>query len=337
MAGDWIKIKTDLPTDPAVIRISMETGLEADDVVGKLVRLWSWANTHLDDGHAPGVTPEWLDEFLECRGFSEALLNVVWLELDGDDVVIPKFDRHNGKSAKVRATARERKRRERSRGQKRHATDVTGAGHTSDREEKSREDITPPLNPPGSEADPFHPTWLWIQTRLEALGCFQAKKALEEAKSLGATPEGVVAVLEHAAKHPGAWGPGAIRNRVSVSHPGLLPDQGWPKPSEEYLRRRQASLEEEERKKSRERSDVEQRRVEAVKKVHDQLEVAHGSYVDSLTKDEGMELAERLFEENSFFLQMFRRQGMTGLARIMIMSRLADEEASEEPEEPDDE
>ena len=46
MAGDWIKVKTDLATDPAVIRTAATLGLTEDVVVGKLCRLWSWANKY---------------------------------------------------------------------------------------------------------------------------------------------------------------------------------------------------------------------------------------------------------------------------------------------------
>ena len=150
MAGDWIKIKTDLATDPAVIGIAAKVGLDEDLVVGKLCRFWSWANTHTENGHAPSVTPVWLDTYLGVTDISDALQDVGWLVVVDDGLEIPKFDRHNGKSAKTRANARERKIRERnlSRTQrdKCHAPSVTEACHAPAREEKRRE-TTPPLTP----------------------------------------------------------------------------------------------------------------------------------------------------------------------------------------------
>jgi len=142
MAGDWIKVKTDLATDPAVISVAADLGLDEDLVVGKLCRLWSWANTHTSNGHAAGVTGKWLDKFLECDNFATALAAVHWLEVTPDGLEIPRFERHNGKSAKTRVSARERKQRSRSR----HAAGVTLAGHTSDREEKRkrREEVIEP-------------------------------------------------------------------------------------------------------------------------------------------------------------------------------------------------
>jgi len=60
MAGDWIKMRMDLPDDPAVIGITERTGLDGDTVVGKLFRVWSWANRQTIDGNASGVTEAWL-------------------------------------------------------------------------------------------------------------------------------------------------------------------------------------------------------------------------------------------------------------------------------------
>ena len=50
MSGEWIKMRLDLASDPAVIRIRRSLGLDVDAVVGKLHRLWSWADAHTVDG-----------------------------------------------------------------------------------------------------------------------------------------------------------------------------------------------------------------------------------------------------------------------------------------------
>jgi hypothetical protein len=61
MAGDWIKMRVDLPNDPAVIAISVATGLDEYAVVGRLHKLWSWADSQSRDGHAASVTEKWVD------------------------------------------------------------------------------------------------------------------------------------------------------------------------------------------------------------------------------------------------------------------------------------
>ena len=107
MAGDWIKVRTDLPNDPAVIGVAVQLGLDEDTVVGKLVRLWAWANRHTRDGNVIGVTDTWIDKHIDTPGFCIALSKVGWLILDraGDTVSIrfPKFERHNGQTSKHRA------------------------------------------------------------------------------------------------------------------------------------------------------------------------------------------------------------------------------------------
>jgi hypothetical protein len=108
MAGDWIKMRVDLASDPAVIRIRRATGLDADSVVGKLHRLWAWANTHLASGEAQGLDLESVDELAGAAGFAAALESAGWLRVDADGVQFVNFERHNGQPAKARALAKTR-------------------------------------------------------------------------------------------------------------------------------------------------------------------------------------------------------------------------------------
>ncbi len=112
MAASWIKMRTDLVDDPAVIAIATSTGLSEDTVVGKLHRLWSWADRHTIDGNAPGVTEKWIDRFLGVDGIAQALNSAQWLVLtssnDAPNVLFPRFDRHNSQSAKSRALTAKR-------------------------------------------------------------------------------------------------------------------------------------------------------------------------------------------------------------------------------------
>ena len=109
MAGDWIKMRTNLDTDPAVVRIS--SGLKTDrySVVGRLHKIWSWANEHLTDGQDVPIDSEFLDSLVETPGFSEQLRRVGWLSGRDGSLGFPSFDRHNGASAKQRALDASRK------------------------------------------------------------------------------------------------------------------------------------------------------------------------------------------------------------------------------------
>lgn len=98
----WIKIRNDIEDDPAVISISAKTNLETDHVVGKLRRLWAWADEQTYDGNAAGVTAAWVDAKVGLTGFAAAMMEVGWLQLTNQGIAIPNFDRHNGQTAKDR-------------------------------------------------------------------------------------------------------------------------------------------------------------------------------------------------------------------------------------------
>lgn len=110
MAGDWIKMRVDLGDDPAVVRIASGLDMSEDEVVGKLHRLWSWADRHTTDGTAPAITPKWVDRYVGCAGFAEAMVKSSWISFSEDGVLFPHFDRHNGDSAKRRGEAAIRQR-----------------------------------------------------------------------------------------------------------------------------------------------------------------------------------------------------------------------------------
>lgn len=104
----WIKMRVNLDTDPRVFAISDITGQDPLRIVGMLFKIWAWADTHSIDGNALGVTDVTLDGFVDCVGFSEALRAVGWLEGHGRDLSFPRFEEHNGQTAKRRAETQAR-------------------------------------------------------------------------------------------------------------------------------------------------------------------------------------------------------------------------------------
>lgn len=171
MAGDWIKVVIGLADTPEVFAISERLQVDPDLVVGKLVRFWSWANAHTIDGHAVGVTLSRIDRYVSCDNFADALCNVGWLSIENDGIRVPKFERHNGASAKKRAqcAARQQVRRIRAAGDNpvyRHAPVTLPSRSESDknvtREEKRREEgkETPHKPPKGAAYSPaFEAFW----------------------------------------------------------------------------------------------------------------------------------------------------------------------------------
>jgi hypothetical protein len=115
MAGDWIKIRTELINDLDVMDICEATTLDEYEVVGRLVKLWGWANHNTTDGYLRKMTPARLDKFVHHAGFASALLDAAWLVESKDGMTIPNWQKHNGSGAKVRAEAAARQAASRSR------------------------------------------------------------------------------------------------------------------------------------------------------------------------------------------------------------------------------
>jgi hypothetical protein len=114
MSGPWIKMTTNLRRHPKVVR--MASALKADRlrIVGGLHSAWSVFDEHSEDGVLVGYTPDILDEEIGWPGFTAAMIRVCWADFDGESLVLPEFDTHNGASAKRRAQDADRKRTGRS-------------------------------------------------------------------------------------------------------------------------------------------------------------------------------------------------------------------------------
>jgi hypothetical protein len=162
MAGDWIKMRTDLAEDPAVIAIAAKLDVDEFAVVGRLHHLWGWFDSQSRDGHAPGVTRGWIDRKTQLPGFAAALETVGWLQVDDRGATVPKFDRHNGKTAKARALSTIRKQASRANGHESVPENVTPLSRNQrdksvTREEKRREEEKNKNTPDGdvlADVDP---------------------------------------------------------------------------------------------------------------------------------------------------------------------------------------
>jgi hypothetical protein len=107
MRRPWIKIEVSTPDKPEICAIAKKLRIEADAVVGKLVRLWSWAELSNADPNDLNVTKEFLDRVCGRKGFADAVIQIGWLHEDGETLSFPNFSRHNGNASKIRGlTAR---------------------------------------------------------------------------------------------------------------------------------------------------------------------------------------------------------------------------------------
>lgn len=148
MAGEWLKFEKATPDKPEVFAIASALNLDPDAVVGKLIRVWSWFDTHTTDGNARGVTSSLLDRIAGVTGFVTAMESVGWLATSAEGVSLPNFDLHTGETAKGRAQAAKRAANHR----KKSNGESNGASVTSalPREEKRREEEKQEQEPAGS-------------------------------------------------------------------------------------------------------------------------------------------------------------------------------------------
>lgn len=156
MAGDWIKMRVDLDEDPAVVGMAIALDTDEHSIVGRLHKLWSWADKHCTSGHAKSVTLGWINRHVGLPKFAEAMVSQGWLTADETGVTFPNFDRHNGKSAKTRAETTERKRRERANKDVTDSAQETSQQNCDERvtrEEKRREELTSKALVPGDAGD----------------------------------------------------------------------------------------------------------------------------------------------------------------------------------------
>ncbi len=170
MAGDWIKFEHATIDKPEVLKMAETLALHPDEVVGKLLRVWTWFDKQSTNGDAGGVTNvtlmKFIDRHVDRPGFAACMKLVGWLTDEG----IPNFSRHNGESSKNRALTNKRMKKMR---------DATVTQTPSP--EKRREELTPSLRSGVTRANgnsKLPPGW------------WESDKGIENAaKTLGVHPQ----------------------------------------------------------------------------------------------------------------------------------------------------
>ena len=184
MAGDWIKMRTDLYRDPKVCAIADQLmradGALAEYVdqncqrkmtvtrnvmrnvtVGALVSVWGvmrQRGKRIDDDLVFKSGTLWIiDDLAELPGFGQAMAAVGWVEADAEGLVFRNFfSEYNvdpNEDAKAKNAERQRRFREKSRQERNVTVGVTVASQNNTREEKRREekrDITEVISPEGA-------------------------------------------------------------------------------------------------------------------------------------------------------------------------------------------
>lgn len=108
MAGEWIKMRTNLWDDPRVSRLCDLTHASEATVIGALYWLWASADEHTEDGHMPGLSIAGIDRKTGVKGLGAGLVEIGWISEGEGGITIQRFGDHNGASAKSRAVTAKR-------------------------------------------------------------------------------------------------------------------------------------------------------------------------------------------------------------------------------------
>lgn len=182
MAGDWIKMRTDLYRDPKVCVMAeslidpegclanyVSQNLQCDmaitrnalrcAVVGALVTTWGvmryrGKRNDNDDLIVFGVTHSVIDDIADLQGFGAAMMEVGWLIEDSGNLIFPRFfeefNTEPGKNKSNSNAERQRRYREKLKLERNALRDGNVTPSRNDREEKRREDINTPQTPPNA-------------------------------------------------------------------------------------------------------------------------------------------------------------------------------------------
>lgn len=108
---EWIKVNKLLHANFKVLMIAEALGMDPELVAYKIIQVWAFADTECTaENPRVNAPPELLDKLVRCPGLSRAMADLGWLTVGEGWFEFPKFERHMGKSAKLRALDAEKKR-----------------------------------------------------------------------------------------------------------------------------------------------------------------------------------------------------------------------------------
>lgn len=237
MAGTWIKMLTNLHDSHKVRRLARLTGLDRFAVVGRLHRVWSWADEHTTDGVFVGEVGD-IDDIAEHEGFAAALIDIEWLTENGRELLFVNFDEHNGQTAKKRAQDSSRI------AQKRGCRENVASKATKTRPEKRREEkskSSPSENKseaPASRSQASGEKFDWSKAP-ESMRGDDVRNALIEwyayRKAAKFKPWQHVTLLKTLNKYAESGGPAQliadIENSISQGYQGIFPDKSRGSPA----------------------------------------------------------------------------------------------------------
>ena len=104
MAGEWLKIEHHVAEKPEVLQIAATCEMDPDLVVGRLIKVWSWASRNCPAGGRTHIAAlQHLNTIGGHERFAESMVEAGWLKIKDAEMTFVNFDRHISQSAKERA------------------------------------------------------------------------------------------------------------------------------------------------------------------------------------------------------------------------------------------
>lgn len=257
MASNWIKVEVITPDKPEIYLISEKLNIDPDMVLGKLIRLWVWADQQIANSNAASVTDGEqgenksnavvlnkiaIDRIAFMPGFADALIHAGWLIQEGDSLYFNNFEKHNGKNSKKRALTNERvaKLRDVKRGGNAKSNAGCNAGNVTEGdqkelpEEEEEEDIKelkdPPLNPPKGKkgSEKFNPLSVELPNWLSSSLWTEWVDFRRQLKKPIKTPKGATESIKRLGEYreQGHTPESVIRHCIANEYQGLYAPQG---------------------------------------------------------------------------------------------------------------
>ena len=181
----WIEVHDNLPDHPKVIDLADLLNMDKDAVVGKLIRLWTWALNSREDGYLRAQDATTVADVMRVKlkpaALIVALVEVGFLDPADGGYRIHDWDEHVSRLMELRerrrSQARERKQRQRAKERDGHA-DVT---RDTEHQNPACHAATVPKPNQEDEDDTISSPWsAGAREDIHRLSTFEVEKAFRE-------------------------------------------------------------------------------------------------------------------------------------------------------------
>lgn len=171
--------------------------------------------------------------------------------------------------------------------------------------------------------------WLVVVDALTKCGVGKIDNVIQAAHCNGLSPKDVLDIIQFVDGKPGAYGGGAIHDRVVNARPGQRFDDPslWPPESDEYQREQRKTFEAGERSKLASQTEQLNWKVESERLEREQLEREYGPTLDSMNESDRNEFAHQHL--GGLLLERFRRNpAKATTARQVLLEALRSRESA---------